>query len=322
MATSPPAASPAPRRLGSRLTLEVALAVSVAVAFADSSIVVLALPGSTSTSDVHPGHLVGGHGIQRRRRRRLARASAARAPRPSGAARPRRAPHLPRLLRRLRRRRRPRDLLIGGRVAQGVGAALLLGASLPLFVAIGDRRERAIDLDCRGHARNRRRAGAERRAHRGVRLACDLCRAGAPRSGGNRGRARLARAGSLRRRRSPSASRSAPRSGSSSPSPRSWAPSSSLSCSSSPSGATARSPARRSWRAAAGALAVRARSRADFRAQPTSPAAPCCSPRACSRSRFCRRATRPMRSLRSRWQAPGSGSLRRSPGRPCPTTAR
>jgi MFS family permease len=31
-------------------------------------------------------------------------------------------------------------------VAQGVGAALVLGASLPLFVALGDRRERAIGI--------------------------------------------------------------------------------------------------------------------------------------------------------------------------------
>src|SRR5262245_31677735 len=43
-AASPEAAGPAPQRRGSRLVLELALALSVAVAFADSSIVVLALP--------------------------------------------------------------------------------------------------------------------------------------------------------------------------------------------------------------------------------------------------------------------------------------
>jgi MFS family permease len=146
MATSPPAASPAPRRLGSRLTLEIALAVSVAVAFADSSIVVLALPELYVDFDTSiPGisWVVTAYNVA------VVIASLALLP--------------------LVRRVRPAWLalagllvflascivcavaddlgtLIGGRVAQGVGAALLLGASLPLFVAIGDRRERAIGI--------------------------------------------------------------------------------------------------------------------------------------------------------------------------------
>ena len=143
MATSPPAASPAPRP---RLALEVALAVSVAVAFADSSIVVLALPElyvDFQTSIPGISWVVTAYNVA------VVAASVALLP--------------------LLRRVRPAwlalagllvflassvvcaaadslETLIGGRVAQGIGAALVLGASLPLFMAIGDRRERAIGI--------------------------------------------------------------------------------------------------------------------------------------------------------------------------------
>ncbi len=146
MAASLPAASPEPSRPGSRLLLEVALAVSVAVAFADSSIVVLALPELYVDFDTSiPGisWVVTAYN--------LAVVVAALALLP------------------FVRRVRPAwialagllvflvssvvcaladdlGMLIGGRVAQGVGAALLLGASLPLFIAIGDRRERAVGI--------------------------------------------------------------------------------------------------------------------------------------------------------------------------------
>jgi MFS family permease len=146
MAASPPVAGPAPPRAGSRLVLEIALALSVAVAFADSSIVVLALPELYVDFDTSiPGisWVVTAYNVA------VVAASLVLLP--------------------LVRRVRPawlalagllvflassivcalaNDLgtLIGGRVAQGVGAALLLGASLPLFMAIGDRRERAIAI--------------------------------------------------------------------------------------------------------------------------------------------------------------------------------
>jgi len=143
MAASEPAASLAPRP---RLALEIALAVSVAVAFADSSIVVLALPElyvDFQTSIPGISWVVTAYNVA------VVVASLALLP--------------------FLRRVRPAwlalggllvfltssvvcaladglETLIAGRVAQGVGAALLLGASLPLFVAIGDRRERAIGI--------------------------------------------------------------------------------------------------------------------------------------------------------------------------------
>jgi MFS family permease len=146
MAASPPAAGPAPGRAGSRLVLELALALSVAVAFADSSIVVLALPElyvDFQTSIPGISWVVTAYNLA------VVVASVALLP--------------------FLRRVRPAwlalagllvflassvvcaaadglEMLIGGRVAQGVGAALVLGASLPLFVAIGDRRERAIGI--------------------------------------------------------------------------------------------------------------------------------------------------------------------------------
>jgi MFS family permease len=146
MAASPPVAGPAPRRAGSRLALELALALSVAVAFADSSIVVLALPElyvDFETSIPGISWVVTAYNVA------VVVASAALLP--------------------VVRRVRPAwlalagllvflvssvvcavagnlETLIGGRVAQGVGAALVLAASLPLFVALGDRRERAVGI--------------------------------------------------------------------------------------------------------------------------------------------------------------------------------
>ena len=247
MAASPPAADPAPRRPGSQLALEIALAVSVAVAFADSSIVVLALPElyvEFETSIPGISWVVTAYN--------LAVVIAALALLP------------------FVRRVRPAwlalagllvflvssvvcaladdlGMLIGGRVAQGVGAALLLGASLPLFVAIGDRRKRAVGIwiaaGTLGTAVGPALGGVLTEAFdwRAI-FAFQAPLAAAAVVAALDSRARALPPPSPSR----SACRSARRSGSSSRTPPSSAPSSWPCSSSSPSGATARSPARQS----------------------------------------------------------------------------
>src|SRR5918995_2738840 len=133
---------------GSRalLAIELALGLAVAVAFADSSIVVLALPElfldfQTTIPDV--SWVVTGYNLAvavaivavvplqgRVRTGRLAVA---------GLALFLAASVLCAVAGDLAR-------LVGGRVAQGVGAALVLGASLPVFVALTGNRERAIGI--------------------------------------------------------------------------------------------------------------------------------------------------------------------------------
>ncbi len=129
---------------GSQRALELALAVSVAVAFADSSIVVLALPDlyvELETTIPKISWVITAYNLA------VVVAAAVLLP--------------------FSRRVRPAWIalaglviflaasvacaladgltpLVAGRVAQGVGAALLLGASLPLLVALSGDRERAI----------------------------------------------------------------------------------------------------------------------------------------------------------------------------------
>jgi MFS family permease len=124
--------------------LEIALAVSVAVAFADSSIVVLALPElyvelqttipgiSWVVTAYNLAVVVGAFCLLAFIRR----------VRPAWIALAGLAVFLAASV--LCAASDSLELLVGGRVAQGLGAALLLGASLPLLVALSGERQRAI----------------------------------------------------------------------------------------------------------------------------------------------------------------------------------
>jgi MFS family permease len=129
-----------------RRGLEIALALSIAVAFADSSIVVLALPElfielqttivgiSWVVTAYNLAVVVGAFGlllvVRRVRPATLALAGLALflAASISCAA------------------SNSLEMLVAGRIAQGFGAGLLLGASLPLLVAISGERRRAITI--------------------------------------------------------------------------------------------------------------------------------------------------------------------------------
>lgn len=145
MPASQSAATP-PSRSGSRLALEVALAVSIAVAFADSSIVVLALPELyVDFETTIPGisWVVTAYNVAVVVAA-FALLPVARHVRPAWLAL---AGLLVFLISSVACALADElGTLVAGRVAQGVGAALLLAASLPLFVAIGDARERAVGI--------------------------------------------------------------------------------------------------------------------------------------------------------------------------------
>jgi MFS family permease len=124
--------------------LEIALAISVAVAFADSSIVVLALPElyvelqttipgvSWVVTAYNVAVVVGAFCLLAFIRR----------VRPAWIALAGLAVFLAASV--LCAVSDSLELLVGGRVAQGLGAALLLGASLPLLVVLSGERRRAI----------------------------------------------------------------------------------------------------------------------------------------------------------------------------------
>ena len=125
------------------LILEIALAVSIAVAFADSSIVVLALPElfvelettifgiSWVVTAYNLAVVVGAFGLLALVRR----------VRPAWLALTGLVVFLVASV--VCAVSNSLELLVGGRVAQGLGAALLLGASLPLLVVLSGERRRA-----------------------------------------------------------------------------------------------------------------------------------------------------------------------------------
>jgi MFS family permease len=128
------------------LALEIALAVSIAVAFADSSIVVLALPElfvelqttipriSWVVTAYNLAVVVGAFGLLPFVRR----------VRPAWLALAGLAVFLASSI--VCALSNSLEVLVGGRVAQGIGAALLLGASLPLLVELSGDRRRAVAL--------------------------------------------------------------------------------------------------------------------------------------------------------------------------------
>jgi MFS family permease len=127
-----------------RTALEIALAVSIAVAFADSSIVVLALPElfvELQTTIPRISWVITAYNVA------VVIAAFALLPfvrriRPAWLALAGLGVFLASSI--LCAASGSLGLLVAGRVAQGIGAALLLGVSLPLLVALGGDRTRAI----------------------------------------------------------------------------------------------------------------------------------------------------------------------------------
>ena len=99
-------------------------------------------------------------------------------------------------------------VLIVARCGQGVGATLLLAGSLPVLSAFAGDRAAALVGDGR-RRRRRGRPGAGRRAHTAVRLAGDLLRAGPGRRRGARRRRRPGGPGAAPRRPRPRRGRDA-----------------------------------------------------------------------------------------------------------------
>ena len=160
----------------------VLLVTAVALAFADASVVALALPDLYAEFDTT---IVGVSWVldDLRPRRRRGRRPGDAAPPPAAAARARAGRHR-RLRRRLDRRRGAGDLpvLLVARAVQGLGATLLLAGSLPVLAAVmasEDRARRWWALAATVGAV--RRSGPRRRAHPAPRLAGDLLRPGADR---------------------------------------------------------------------------------------------------------------------------------------------
>ena len=113
--------------------------------------------------------------------------------------------------------------LVALRAAQGLGAALVLSASLPVMAELtGSPARGPRVVGPRGHTRRRSRAGRRGRADRALRLARDLPRPGA-RGRARAGAGRLAPCGALAAEgRAGPRCGSGPISGWSSPSARSW----------------------------------------------------------------------------------------------------
>ena len=171
------------KSLQHRRLLTILVAVGVAVAFADSSIVVLALPDALRrVQHLARRRVVGDHLVQPGGRRVRVRARAAR------EADERRVDHQGRASPLLRRVGRLRGVVVAARadrlplLVPGAGVAMLLAGSLALLSALGGSRPRGLASGRQLDVRCCARAGARRDPDPALRLAGDLRLPGAGRA--------------------------------------------------------------------------------------------------------------------------------------------